>query len=72
MMLARADMLNIGRTMHGGCAVYIIDVCVYCSLVFQICSASLRSQVRSRARSSLVLQQSFPAISTFIVPFTKR
>ncbi|RPD56463.1 hypothetical protein L227DRAFT_578911 [Lentinus tigrinus ALCF2SS1-6] len=21
------DMLNIGRTMHGGCAVYLIDVC---------------------------------------------
>ncbi|KAI0690923.1 hypothetical protein C8T65DRAFT_671053 [Cerioporus squamosus] len=21
------DMLNIGRTMHGGCAVYIIDIC---------------------------------------------
>ena len=23
------DMLNVGRTMHGGCAVYLIDVCVF-------------------------------------------
>ncbi len=52
MMLARADMLNIGRTMHGGCAVYIIDVCVYCSLEY---SSSFPLHLRPGLRVTAVL-----------------